>query len=101
MIDAGERTELEAMRDWVAASPRGPVEAVEARGALALRSRTLPARELNRILGLYEVGAVDELRPIYGGSGFWVSLDPAAGLDGELQARGFVPDYAWQKFARA
>jgi GNAT superfamily N-acetyltransferase len=95
----GERAELEAMRDWVAAAGE-PLEAAEARGAVALRSRAFPARELNRILGLYDLAALDELAPFYGSARFWVALDPAAGLDDALRERGFAPDYAWQKFAR-
>src|SRR5436190_8455369 len=97
---AGERAELEAMRDWAAASPGGPVEAAERGGAVALRSTAFPVRELNRVVGLYGPAALDELGPLYAGGSFWVALDPDAGLDDELQARGFVPDYAWQKFER-
>ena len=88
------------MRDWVAASPGGPVEAAESRSAVAVRSTSFPARELNRIVGVYDVAALEELVPFYGGASFWVALDPEAGLDDELRARGYVPDYPWQKFER-
>jgi GNAT superfamily N-acetyltransferase len=98
-MEAGERAELEAFRDWVAATPDGIVEAAEHGGALALRSIDFPARELNRIVGLYDLAHLDALVPFYSRS-FWVSLDPVAGLDDALGARGFVADYPWQKFER-
>jgi GNAT superfamily N-acetyltransferase len=97
---AGERAELEAMRDWVAASPGGPVESAEHGGAVALCSTAFPVRELNRIVGLYDLEALEELAPLYAGSSFWVALDPEAGLDDAFEARKFVRDYAWQKFER-
>ena len=99
-MEPGERAELEAFRDWVAAAPAGVVESAEHGGALALRSTVFPARELNRIMGVYDVVDLDALAPSYSGRSFWVSLDPAAGLDDELRARGFVADYPWQKFVR-
>jgi len=98
---AAERAELEAVRDWAAASPGGPVSWAESGGAVALRSTAFPVRELNRIVGLYDPAALDELAPAYEGASFWVALDPEAGLDDELRTRGFAPDYAWQKFERA
>src|SRR3954452_19576239 len=97
---AGERAELEAMRDWVAASPGGPIELALSGSAVALRSPAFPVRELNRIVGLYDLKALDQLAAFYEGESFWVALDPEAGLDDELKALGFVPDYAWQKFER-
>ena len=99
-MEPGERAELEAWREWVAATPGGVVESAEHAGALAVRSATFPVRELNRVLGVYDVAALDALAPFYSGGSFWVALDPAAGLDDELRARGFVADYPWQKFAR-
>jgi len=99
-MEPGERAELEAFRDWIAAAPGGVVEYAEHGGAVAVRSTAFPARELNRILGLYDLADLDALAPFYAGGSFWVSLDPVAGLDDELLARGFVPDYPWQKFAR-
>jgi GNAT superfamily N-acetyltransferase len=99
-MEPGERAELEAFRDWVAAAPGGPVESVQHGCAVAVRSAGLQARELNRIVGLYDIADLDALAPLYSGSSFWVSLDPAAGLDDEVLARGFAADCAWQKFAR-
>jgi GNAT superfamily N-acetyltransferase len=99
-MEPGERAELEAFRDWVAAAPDGPVESAQHGSALALRSAAFATRELNRIVGLYDIGDLDALAPFYSGGSFWVSLDPASGLDDELLARGFTADYAWQKFAR-
>jgi GNAT superfamily N-acetyltransferase len=97
---AGERAELEAMRDWVAASPGGAIELARSGSTVAVRSKAYAVRELNRIIGLYDLKALRELAPWYEGNSFWVALDPEAGLDDELQALGFVPDYAWQKFER-
>ncbi len=99
-MESGERAELEAFRDWVTAAPDGLVESAQRGGALAVRSTAFPTRELNRIVGLYDLADLDALAPFYSGGSFWVSLDPAAGLDDELVARGFAVDYAWQKFAR-
>ena len=99
-MEAGERAELEAFRDWAAAAPDGAVESAQHGRALALRSTAFPTRELNRIVGLYDVADLDALAAFYSGNSFWVSLDPAAGLDDEFVARGFTADYAWQKFAR-
>jgi GNAT superfamily N-acetyltransferase len=99
-MEPGERAELEAWRDWVAADPARVVVSAAHDGALAVRSTAFPARELNRVLGVYDVAALDALAPLYAGAPFWVALDPAAGLDDELLARGFVADYPWQKFAR-
>src|SRR3954471_1642543 len=82
---AGERAELEAMRDWVAASPGGPIAVARSGSAVAVRSKAYAARELNRIVGLYDLDALDELAPFYDGDSFWVALDPDAGLDDELQ----------------
>jgi GNAT superfamily N-acetyltransferase len=99
-MEPGERAELEAFRDWVAAAPGRVVESAQQGGAVALRSARFQTRELNRIVGLYDIAHLDALAPLYAGAPFWVALDPAAGLDDELAARGFVADYPWQKFAR-
>jgi GNAT superfamily N-acetyltransferase len=99
-MEPGERAELEAFRDWVAAAPDGAVASAEHGRALAVRSTAFPARELNRIVGLYDLVDLDALAQFYAGGSFWVALDPAAGLDDELRARGFVAGYPWQKFAR-
>ena len=88
------------MRDWAAASPGGPIESAQSGSAVALRSAAFPVRELNRIVGLYDLATLDELAPLYDGDSFWIALDPEAGLDDALQARAFVADYAWQKFER-
>ncbi len=99
-MEQGERAELEAFRDWVAAARGDVVECAQHGSALAVRSTAFPARELNRIMGLYDLADLDALAPFYSGRSFWVSLDPAAGLDEALRERGFVEDYVWQKFAR-
>src|SRR5262245_31496161 len=99
-MEPGERAELEAFRDWIAAAPDGVVDYAEHGGAVAVRSTAFPARELNRIVGLYDLADLDALAPFYAGGSFWVSLDPAAGLDDELLERGFAAGYPWQKFAR-
>ena len=43
---------------------------------------------------------LDELAEIFEDRPYWITLDPEAGLDEELLARGYVRDGAWQKFAR-
>ena len=68
--------------------------------AVAVRVDGLPGRELNRIVGLYDLSQLEDLAAVYAERPYWVSLDPEAGLDGELMARGFVRDGAWQKFER-
>jgi GNAT superfamily N-acetyltransferase len=96
---AGERIELESLRSFFANSAaRGVIR--EAGGAVAVRADGTPGRVLNRVVGLYDLGVLEELVGIYVGRQFWISLDPAAGLDDELVARGFVRDGAWQKFER-
>jgi GNAT superfamily N-acetyltransferase len=96
-VRAGERAELEAFRDFFAA---GRMPTREAGGAIALRPPGPATRELTRILGLYDAAALDSLDPFFDGAAYWVSLDPEAGIDDELEARGFEPDYPWQKFER-
>jgi GNAT superfamily N-acetyltransferase len=99
-VAPGEIGELEAFRDLFAAgSDVG--ERREAGRALAFRVASVSAaRELNRILGLERLDQLDALAPLYEGNPFWVSLDPAAGLDAALLERGFAADYPWQKFER-
>ena len=99
-VRPAEAAELEALRDLAAAAPPGLVETRESGGAFALRVDGIVLRETTRILGLYDIAALDELAHLYGSGEFWVQLDPAAGLEQELGARGFEPDYAWQKFER-
>jgi GNAT superfamily N-acetyltransferase len=79
-------------------SPAGKLR--EAGDAIAVRVDGMPGRELNRIVGLYDLSHLDELAAVYGERRYWVSLDPDAGLDDELRDRGFVRDGAWQKFER-
>ena len=94
---AAERAELEAMRDFFAA---GGVPTRSAGDALALRAPGPPTREMTRILGLYDLAELDRLEQFYEGGRFWISLDPEAGLDSELEQRGFTANDAWQKFER-
>ena len=67
-MEAGERAELEALRDWVAASPGGPIEC---RAAAAAPSPCVaprfPARELNRIVGLYDLADARRARSVLRG----------------------------------
>lgn len=83
---------------FTVSSPAGSLR--EAGDAIAVRVDGLPGRELNRIVGLYDLTQLDDLADLYGEGQYWVSLDPEAALDGELMSRGFVPDGAWQKFER-
>jgi GNAT superfamily N-acetyltransferase len=73
---------------------------IEIGDALAVRVDGLPAQVLNRIVGLYDLAHMEELEAVYGERRYWVSLDPEAGLDDDLVARGYVADGAWQKFER-
>ena len=72
----------------------------EAGDALAVRVDGIPNKELNRIVGLYDLTRLDELVEIFEDRRYWISLAPEAGLDEELLARGYVRDGAWQKFER-
>ena len=72
----------------------------EAGNALAVRVDGIPNKELNRIVGLYDLTRLDELVEIFEDRRYWISLAPEAGLDEELLARGYVRDGAWQKFER-
>jgi GNAT superfamily N-acetyltransferase len=94
---ASERVELEVLRDFFAA---GGVPTRSAGEALATRAPGPPTRELTRIIGLYDLAVLEDLHPFFEGEAYWVSLDPEAGLDAELEALGFVADYPWQKFER-
>jgi hypothetical protein len=100
-VRESERCELEAYRDVFAAAPPGvPAEARAAGSALALRVAGAPLVELNRVLGLSSLAELHELEPLYDGGQVVVSLDPEAGLDDELVARGYRTGYPWQKFER-
>jgi GNAT superfamily N-acetyltransferase len=96
---ATERVEVEAVRSLFSIpDPAGVLG--QAGDAVSVRIDGVPGTELNRILGLYDLSVLDELARVYEGRRYWVSLDPEAGLDDELMARGFVRDGAWQKFKR-
>src|SRR5439155_16042825 len=100
-VRESERGELEAYRDLFAAAPPGiPAVARVAGSALALRVPGAPLVELNRICGLSSLDQLDELEPLYERGRVVVSLDPEAGLDEQLLARGYREGYAWQKFER-
>jgi GNAT superfamily N-acetyltransferase len=100
-VRESERIELEAYRDSFEAAPPGfPVTVRRTGSAVALAAPAAPLMELNRIVGLSSLEELDELEPVYEGGRVVVSLDPEAGLDEELVARGYRPGYAWQKFER-
>jgi GNAT superfamily N-acetyltransferase len=100
-VRESERGEVEAYRDLFAAAPPGiPAVARVAGSALALRVPGAPLVELNRIGGLSSLEQLDELAPVYEGGRVVVSLDPEAGLDEQLLARGYREGYGWQKFER-
>src|SRR5215218_709617 len=94
-----ERVEVEALRSLFSVpSPAGALR--EAGEAVAVRVDGIPGTELNRIAGLYDLSHLDELAGVFDDRAHWISLDPEAGLDHELMARGYVRDGAWQKFER-
>ena len=96
---ASERIEVRCLRSLFSVpSPAG--SCIEVGDAIAVRVDGLPGRELNRIVGLYDLAPLEELATVYGERRYWVSLDPETGLDDDLVARGFVADGAWQKFER-
>lgn len=111
-MTADELGELQANRDLYAAAAgvvAGP-QSLDVGGALALVYPQVPARELNRILGLgldrpaTETG-LDALIAftVQQGAPPLVSLAPAAlpsvaTIEGWLRDRGFQEGYPWQKF---
>src|SRR5215204_1706811 len=98
-VRPSERVEVEALRSLFSVpSPSGALR--EAGEAVAVRVDAIPGTELNRIAGLYDLSHLGELAGVYEERPYWVSLDPEAGLDDELMARGYVRDGAWQKFER-
>ena len=100
-VRESERIELEAYRDVFAAAPPGfPPRVREAGTAVAFRVPGAPLPELNRIVGATTLDQIDELEPFFEEDRVVVSLDPEAGLDTELQARGYTAGYPWQKFER-
>lgn len=101
MLSPPERIEVEAYADMFAAAPDDlGAQSARAGDAVGLRMPGAPLTELNRIVGLSSLVELDELEPFYGGGQVVVSLDPAAGLDTELEARGYGSGYPWQKFER-
>ena len=100
VVRPSEVVEIAVVRDLFACSPGG-TELREAGSALAFRAAGAPdARELNRVLGLERLEQLDELESLYESARFWVSPDPAVGLDQALLERGFTVDHPWQKFER-
>jgi len=100
-VRESERVELEAMRGlFEAAPPDVPAHLCRAGQAVALRVPGAPVTDVNRILGLSSLEELEELEPFYEGGRVVVSLDPEAGLDDALAARGYDPGYPWQKFER-
>jgi hypothetical protein len=111
-----ETVELAAVADLFSAAP--PVHAgalgvssLEIGGAFCGAVTALPgARTFNRVAGLgvesvVEDRHLDAIAAFYASLrlGYVVSLAPvehADALDRRLTARGYVPDYAWVKFAR-
>jgi len=101
-VRATESAELEAFADIFAAAPAGfPAHARRVGGALAVRfPPAAEVVEINRIVGACSASEVDALEPLYDGGRVVVSLDPEAGLEDDLRARGYRPGYPWHKFAR-
>jgi hypothetical protein len=98
-VRPSEWIEVESIRSLFSVpSPAGALR--EAGNAVAIRVDGLPGRELNRVVGLYDISDLEALTGLYDDRPYWVSLDPGAGLDDELVARSFVRDGAWQKFER-
>ena len=107
-MHAGERAEIEAMRDLWKAAP-DPIGAefglCEATGgAIAFYSNLQPGvRELTRVLGLMQIADLDTFESFFREGGvprYWISLMPGTALETELERRGYTPDYAWMKFSR-
>lgn len=96
---ASEWIEVQCLRSLFAV-PNPAGSCVQAGDAIAVRVDGLPGRELNRIVGLYDLARLEDLAGVYGERPYWVSLDPEAYLDDDLAARGFVADSEWQKFER-
>jgi hypothetical protein len=100
-VRPAELIELEAYADTFAAAPSSvPAGVRRAGSAVAIRVPGAPLAELNRVMGLSSVAELEELEPFYESDPVLVSLDPEAGLDEELRARGYREGYAWQKFER-
>jgi GNAT superfamily N-acetyltransferase len=98
-VRASEWIEVQCLRSLFAVpSPAGSLR--EVNDAVAVRADGLPGNALNRIVGLYDLSQLDDLAAVYGDRPYWVSLDPEAGADANLIARGFIRDDAWQKFER-
>ena len=98
-MKASERVEVEALRSlFDVPEPRGVLR--QAGGAIAIRVDGLPIKELNRIVGLYDLDDLAELQEVFDERPYWITLDPEAGLDDDLLGRGYVHAGAWQKFER-
>lgn len=96
-----ERAEVEAYGDLFGAAPAElPAQLRASGGAIAMRVAGAPLVELNRIVGLSGIEELDDLEPLYERGRVVVSLDEETGLAGELEARGYVRGYPWQKFER-
>jgi hypothetical protein len=94
-----ERVEVAALRSmFTVPSPAGELR--DAGDAIAVRVDGIPSKELNRVAGLYDLAPLEELTQTFGDRPYWISLDPEAGLDRQLEDRGYVRDGAWQKFER-
>jgi hypothetical protein len=91
--------EVEALRS-LCRLPEPLGSLAESGGAIAIRVDGLPIKELNRIDGMYAVSELDALAPVFEDRRYWITLDPEAGLDEELRARGYVHVGDWQKFVR-
>jgi GNAT superfamily N-acetyltransferase len=94
-----ERVEVEALRSLLA-HPESLGRLGESGEAIAVRVDGLPIKELNRIAGLCDVSELEALTPVFEDRPYWITVDPEAGLDSELLARGYVRTGAWQKFTR-
>lgn len=106
-IPATEQAELAAFTDLFAAAEPEPaatlgVAALRAGGAFAFSCTALPTIELNRAVGVTTVDELDEVERFLRerDAAFWISLPPGAGLESELERRGYVSGYPWMKFSR-
>jgi GNAT superfamily N-acetyltransferase len=92
-----EAAEFAAYLDAFRAAPE-ICDVAEIDGATATAVRRAPSRMFNRVVNLPSTDALDRIAAWYGETPWWVS--DSHGLGPELEARGFVRDYGWMKFAR-